>query len=291
MTGGIQEVTVSHEDHESIRAWAQQMRAEGLAARTVTEWPRVVLRAARWSTADPDRLTADELIDYLAGLPSAGTRQTYFTALQAWHRWLIHTGRRSDNPLDGLRRPRAPRREAHPVATGHLDALLGSGIRRRTRTAVLLCAYQGLRVHEAAKVRGEDVDLIGQRFRVMGKGGVEAWRPLHPLVATEAKRYPRRGYWFPSPIHPSRPVRRESLSAVISRAMARCEIPGTAHSLRHWLGTELLRSGANARTVQEVLRHASLATVQIYTLVDFDQQRAALLALPTPGPDPAGMSV
>jgi integrase/recombinase XerD len=281
MTEGVQPITLG-DDNESIHAWVQQMRAEGLAVRTVTEWPRVVLRAARWSAADPAELTAEQVIDYLAALPSAGTRQTYFTALHAWHRWLIGTGRRADNPLDGLRRPRAPRREAHPVATDHLTVLLQSGIRRRTRTAVLLCAYQGLRVHEAVKIRGEDVDLIGSRFRVAGKGGVDVWRPLHPLVAAEAKRYPRRGYWFPSPIHPNRPIRRESLSAVISRAMDRCGVPGTAHSLRHWLGTELLRSGANARTVQEVLRHASLATVQIYTLVDFDQQRAALLSLPTP---------
>ncbi|WP_289444876.1 hypothetical protein, partial [Klebsiella pneumoniae] len=75
-------------------------------------------------------------------------------------------GRRPDNPLDVLRRPRVPRRSAHPVATAHIDAVLGSGIRRRTRMAILLCALQGLRVHETAKVRGEDVDLLGQRFRV-----------------------------------------------------------------------------------------------------------------------------
>ena len=266
------------------------MRAEGLAERTLTEWPRVVLRAARHADADPTALTTDQLIDYLAELPSAGTRQTYFTALAAWHRWLRATGRRGDNPLDGLRRPRTPRRSAHPVATAHIDAVLGSGIRRRTRTAILLCALQGLRVHETAKVRGEDVDLLGQRFRVVGKGGVEVWMPLHPMIAQEAARYPRRGYWFPSHKYPGRPIRRESLSASISAAMRRSSVPGTAHSLRHWLATELLNSGADARTVQEIMRHASLATIQIYTQVSPGRQRAAVLRLPTPrtGPAPAG---
>lgn len=282
LTGGTQLTTESHRRSNALDAWVRQMRAEGLSTRTVTEWPLVVLRAARCSHADPTELTTDQLIDYLADLPSAGTRQTYYTALRAWHRWLLVTGRRADNPLDGLRRPRAPRREADPVATAHIDAVLGSGIRRRTRTAVLLGALQGLRVHEIAKVRGEDVDLIGGRFRVCGKGGVEVWLPLHPVIADEAKGYPRRGYWFPSHVHPGQPIRRDSLSAAISRAMRRSEVPGTAHSLRHWLANELLNSGADARTVQSLMRHASLATVQIYTRVDAGRQRAALDRLPTP---------
>lgn len=267
-------------DETLLSSWARRMRAEGLAERTITEWPRVVQRAARHADAGPATMTADQIIDYLAGLPTAGTRQTYFSALRAWHRWLVTRHVRADNPMDELSRPRAPRGEPHPVATSHIDALLVSGIRRRTRTAILLGAYQGLRVHEIVKVRGEDIDLIGQRFRVVGKGGVDKWMPLHPIIAAEARTYPRRGYWFPSPTRPGRPIRRDSLSAVISRAMDRAEVPGTAHSLRHWLGTELVRSGVNARIVQTLMRHASLATTAIYTLVDSDQQRAGLLALP-----------
>lgn len=291
-TGGIELRTESHEAAEALAAWVQQMRAEGLAQRTVVEWPRVVLRAARWIAASPTALHTDGLIDYLAALPSAGTRQTYFTALRAWHCWLVATRRRGDNPLDGLRRPRAPRREPHPVATDHLTVLLNSNIRRRTRTAILLCAYQGLRVHEAAKVRGEDFDLIGQRFRVVGKAGTEVWRPLHPVIAAEARRYPRRGFWFPSHTRPGRPIRRDSLSDAISRAMVRCNVPGTAHSLRHWFGTELLRAGVDARTTQTLMRHASLATTALYLLIEEDQQRAGLLTLPAPrvAPDPGDAS-
>jgi integrase/recombinase XerD len=278
VTGGIQAVV---DLPQPLDAWVVQMRAEGLSVRTVVEWPRIVLRAARWADAPPTALSTTDLADYLAALPSAATRQTYYTALRAWHRWLVATGRRPDDPLAALRRPRAPRGTPHPVATAHLEALLASGIRRRTRTAILLAAYQGLRVHEVVKVRGEDVDLIGRRLRVVGKGGVDKWLPLHPVIATEARRYPRRGYWFPSPSRPDHPIRRDSLSAVISRAMRRCDVPGTAHSLRHWFGTELLRSGANAREAQELLRHASLATVAVYTLVASEAQEAAINRLPT----------
>lgn len=269
-----------------LKDWARRMRAEGLAERTVREWPRIVGRAGRICGADPTTLTVDQLIDYLAGLPTASTRQTYFGALRAWHRWLVARGIRADDPTEDLRRPRAPRREAHPVATRHLDILLTSGIRRRTRTALLLCAYQGLRVHEAAKVRGEDVDLAGQRFRVVGKGGVDVWRPLHPLIAAEAAHYPRRGWWFPSHTRPGHPIRRESLSSAISRAMKRAGVPGTAHSLRHWLATELTSANVNARVAQTLMRHASPATMAIYAEVRREQQLGALLRLPLVRPRP-----
>jgi integrase/recombinase XerD len=275
---------------ELLAKWARWMRAEGLAERTVSERPRVVARAASATGCCPTAFTDEALVEYLADLPTAATKQTYFGALRAWHRWLVARGIRQDDPMDALRRPRAPRRDARPVATGHLQLLLESGIRRRTRTAVLLCSYQGLRVHEAAKVRGEDVDLVGGRLRVVGKGGVDKWVALHPLVAAEAQSYPRRGYWFPSPTRPNRPVRRESLSAVISRAMARAGVPGTAHSLRHWFGTELLNGGANSRQTQELLRHQSPATLQIYTLVTIEQQRAALLRLPLPRQRPVPLT-
>ncbi|NUP83862.1 MAG: tyrosine-type recombinase/integrase [Nonomuraea sp.] len=259
------------------------MRAEGLSTRTITERPRIVRRAARSLGADPLAFTTDDLVAYLAELPSSATKQTYYSALRAWHTWLQVCGVRDDDPLTGVRRPRVPRRRPRPVATGHLDLLLDSGIRGRTRTVVLLCSYQGLRVHEAAKIRGEDVDLISMTLRVVGKGAVDEVVPLHPLIAAEAAKYPRRGYWFPSYVRPGRPVRRESLSAVISRAMKRLGIPGTAHSLRHWYATQLLEeAGADLRTVQTLLRHASLATTQIYTEVNPARQRAAAERLPTP---------
>jgi len=285
VTGGSQLTTESYDSASRLLLdWATQMRAEGLAQRTIIERPRIVARAARVLDADPTTFTTAQLIGFVADLPSAGTRQTYYSALRAWHLWLQWSGHRDDDPMLRMKRPRAPRRQPHPVATSHIDVLLSSGIRGRTRTAVLLCSYQGLRVHEAAKIRGEDVDLIARTLRVVGKGGVDEVVPLHPLIAAEAQRYPRRGYWFPSHTRPGRPIRRESLSAAISRAMHRAGIPASAHSLRHWYATELLEAGADARTVQTLMRHASLATTAIYTRVSRERQRLAIAALPSPRP-------
>lgn len=256
------------------------MRAEALAKRTIVERPRIIRRAARTVGVDPLHFTTDQLIGYISGLPSAATKQTYFSALRAWHLWLDAHGHRPDDPMIRMRRPRGPRRTPHPVSTGHISVLLASGIRARTRTAVLLCSYQGLRVHEAAKVRGEDVDLISQTLRVVGKGGLDEVIPLHPLVAEEAANYPRRGYWFPSHSRPGRSIRGVSLSSCISKAMHRAGVPASAHSLRHWYATELLEAGADVRTVQTLLRHASLATTALYLRVNPERQKRAVVALP-----------
>lgn len=278
------------DEHDLLNDWATRMRAEGLAERTVHDRPAIVRRAALAAGATPAAMTTDQLVEYLAWLPSASTRQTYFSALRSWHLWLVARGIRPDDPTVDVRRPRAPRRRPRPVATGHVERVLNSGIRGRTRTCVLLCSYQGLRVHEAAKIRGEDIDLVSNTLRVVGKGGVDEVLPLHHLVAVEAKRYPVRGYWFPSHTRPGRPIHSTSLSAAISRAMHRAGVPGSAHSLRHWHATELVRSGVNARVVQTLMRHSSLATTALYIEVDADQQRAALAllpALPQPRRDPA----
>ena len=69
------------------------------------------------------------------------------------------------------------------MTTDHLRALLNSGIRRRTRTMVLLGAYEGFRVSEIARVRGEHIDGQSQRIYVRGKGGREDWLPCILLSA------------------------------------------------------------------------------------------------------------
>ncbi|MHD0307201.1 tyrosine-type recombinase/integrase [Rhodococcus erythropolis] len=68
----------------------------------------------------------------------------------------------------------------------------------------------------------------------------------------------------------------------MSTSMERAGVPGSAHSLRHWFGTNLVGSGADLRTVQHLMRHASLQTTQIYTLVADHQKTDAIAHLTLP---------
>ncbi|WP_281282084.1 tyrosine-type recombinase/integrase [Rarobacter faecitabidus] len=177
-------------------------------------------------------------------------------------------------------RPRVPRREPRPVDTKHIETLLASDIHLDTKTKILLMAYAGWRVSEVARAHGKQFDLIANRFTLKGKGAVEVTLPLHPILAEEARLRPRRGLWFPSPVDPHRSVRGDSVSTLIANAFARCGIDATAHQLRHWFASELLARGVDVRVVQVLMRHASLATTQVYTAVPDEMRRAAISKLP-----------
>lgn len=71
------------------------------------------------------------------------------------------------------------------------------------------------------------------------------------------------------------------LSTVLSDAFKRAGVDATAHQLRHWFGTNVLRAGGNLRVAQELLRHSSPAITARYTQVDDTERRAASVALPT----------
>ena len=146
-------------------------------------------------------------------------------------------------------------------------------MRRKTRAMVLLCAYQGFRISEAVAVKGEHIDLRRGTITVTGKGQVTAELPLSDVVRELSAEFPEAGYWFPSG---DGHVKANSASDTVGKAMRRAGVDGSAHSLRHYYGTQLLRRGANLRVVQELMRHASIQSTQIYTHVDDRRRRAGI---------------
>ena len=158
-------------------------------------------------------------------------------------------------------------------------AVLALPLKQRTRTMIILAAYAGLRAHEIAKIRGEDIDTRAGTITITGKGGRTDTLPAHALILQAAADHPRRGWWFPSPVNPGQPITAKNVGAVIAAALRRAGVNATAHQLRHRFATALLRSGADSRIVQTLMRHESLATTALYLAVDTDQQTTALNAL------------
>lgn len=265
-----------------LAEWSQWMQAAGMSARTIAD--RVQLVARFEAQQDASSLAANwrDIAAFLAcDRFSAGTRQTYYAHLRAWFHWLVLTDRRIDDPTAKVRAPKGPRRKPRPITVEQLGRILSTRMHRRTRAMVLLAAYEGFRVHEIAKMRGED--LRGGTLRVIGKGSVEWELPVHELVAELAAAMPVHGYWFPSHTRPGRPVTSKAVSAIMSDLMRRAGVPGTPHALRHFFGTEVLRSsGGNLVVTQQLMRHANVATTALYTQVEDAERRAAIAGLPTP---------
>lgn len=262
-----------------IDDWMLWQHASRLSPVTVEERIRVVVQFADDASVRPSTATAVDVVRWLSGHTewSASTAATYHSYLRAWFNWLCRMEHRLDNPMVKVGSPRYPDRVPRPVSDRDLISLLTTPMHHRTRVMILLAALAGLRVSEIARVRGEDLDLSGLRLYVNGKGGSRHWLPLHPVLIRVAGQMPARGWWFPANSRrPGAHIHPKSVSDIIGQAMRRAGARGTPHSLRHWTGTTLLDDGADLRTVQELLRHKSVATTQIYTKIPDERRNQAI---------------
>ncbi|WP_344071095.1 site-specific integrase [Microbacterium sediminicola] len=191
---------------------------------------------------------------------------------------------RTDDPADDTPRPKRPRSRPRPLSVAQVEAIYRAANRHRTRVYIALGVLAGLRVHEIAKFHTRDIDTEIGTLIITGKGGATEIIPLHPDLADLARHMPTTGYWFPPYIGSNDHVTRAAVYGAIKGAMRRADIEATPHQLRHTYGTELLRRGANTRTVQKLMRHAHLASTQIYTDPDWNDEQAAIHTLRlTPG--------
>lgn len=260
---------------DNITMWAMFMRAQSLSRRTIDERVSVTKRLVTDSGRDLPDIQPPDIAAWLGDLDvSATTRATYHGHLRAAFAWARTVGLVQVSPMDAVPKSRRPRSVPRPIESSQLDALLTACNRRKTRMMVHLALFAGLRVHEIAKIRGEDVDLDARTLYVDGKGGTRAIIPLHDRIASEARTFPNRGHWFPSKAGGH--VHSGSVSQVVGRTMRRAGISGTAHQLRHWYGTALLDAGTDVRVVQELMRHQSIQSTTIYTRVSDTQRRTAI---------------
>ena len=145
----------------------------------------------------------------------------------------------------------------------------------RDRAVLLLMYGSGLRIAEALSLLGGDVPL-GETLQITGKGGKQRLVPILPITREAVAAYADA---CPYPLDPKQPLFRGAKGGPLSqgmvqKAMAHARralgLPDTAtpHALRHSFATHLLSAGADLRSLQELLGHASLGSTQIYTKVD-----------------------
>lgn len=263
------------------RLWTVEMSARSLSVRTIDERLRVVDQFTQQTGVNAQVANFEDITLWLATLPSAITRHTYYVHLRAFYHWLVISDHRQDNPMSRVAAPKRPKYRPRPITDEQLRAVLTSPLRPATRTRIMLAAFAGLRVHEIAKIRGQDIDHATGMITVVGKGNKTAVLPVHPIILREAEHYPLRGWWFPSSTCPHTHVERRAVGSSISNAFARAGITMTSHQLRHYFATALLEAGADARVVQTFMRHENLQTTALYMNVSVRLQRQALDLLPT----------
>lgn len=262
--------------------WKLWQVAQRLSRRTINERLRVIRQLHEETGIQPIDIAAIDIVEWVAehdGDWSDSTAATYSSYLASWFKWLQLVDRRVDNPMIKVGTPRVPEREPRPVADADVIKLLQTRMWTSTRRMILLALLAGLRVHEIAQIRGEDFDFNARLLWVKGKGRKVKSIPLHPILVEVASEMPGAGWWFPMRGFESEHMLSKSVSDVIGRTMRRAGIRGTPHALRHWYASTMLDNGVDIRVVQELLRHKSLATTQIYTKVPDGQRHQAIAGL------------
>jgi len=230
---------------------------------------------------------------WLANLGTRGYARTSVArkaaAAGTFYAWAARRGMVEANPAALLSSPARGSRlptvlkvaEAERLATAPPS---GDPVGLRDRALLELLYGSGLRVAEACGLDLEDLDLEGQRVRVLGKGGKERVVPMGDFAAQAVLQYLEegRGAFLPEPDKRVRSAeeavffnrRKKRMTPRDARAMVqryvRFALAGRSvspHTLRHSFATHLLEAGADIRAVQELLGHASLATTQRYTHV------------------------
>jgi integrase/recombinase XerC len=285
---------------DAVDQFARQLASvAGRSAHTVRAYAADVVslldHASRMGRTDPAELDLTALRSWLARLRTVGAARSSLArraaAARSFCTWAHRAGLLPANPAATLATPRAHRalpavlREDEAAAMVTAPGEEASPVRLRDRAVLELLYATGIRVSELCGLDRADLDRTRRVVRVLGKGArqrsvpyggpaaqaLDDWlrlgRPsLAGLTSGEALLLGARG----GRLHPT-VVRR--LVAGYARAAG---LPTTSpHGLRHSAATHLLAGGADLRSVQELLGHASLASTQIYTHVSVERLRAA----------------
>ena len=233
---------------------------------------------------------------------SAASAGRTVVAVRGFHRFAVRDGLVGADPAAAVRPPVPAKRLPKALPLSDVERLLaaagaaGTVLALRDRALLELLYASGARISEAVGLDVDDLDLVpdertgavllrgkGGKQRVVPFGGparqaLEAWlvrgRPQLAAVGTGAGR----GAVFLN----ARGGRlsRQSAWTVLDRTAARAGVTAevSPHTLRHSFATHLLEGGADVRTVQELLGHASVTTTQVYTLVTVDSLREVYAA-------------
>jgi site-specific recombinase XerD len=188
-------------------------------------------------------------------------------AVRSFIRFTLGASRVPEIALPPRRRRRLPDAPKLADVEELLTAVAGDGPLAIRNTAILELTYScGLRSAEAVGLRLADVDFEQEAVHVLGKGGKERVVPLGERAALAVAAYLRDGR--PALARGANDalfisVRGRALDTSALRRLMR-----NPHRLRHAYATHLLEGGADLRTIQELLGHASLSTTQIYSHVD-----------------------
>lgn len=292
-----------------IEPFKRTLEARKRRPRGIQKTIRQIRLFVRWLDPDttmPDitEATIDRYQESLSHL-NASTIANYLIDVRGLCKWAKRQKLITEDPSEYLYLPKRRVSAPKPLKPAQLRALM-AGMRTPERypyggplmwqrhvLSIHLMLFAGLRISEASALKWDHIDLDDGLLMVYeGKGGKDRVVPLHSRLRLELEKVAeteRTGYVLKT---------RETLSSSGQSDEQICPIKTldntfrrwlpkhtgvhcSAHQLRHTFATQMLRHGADLRSIQVLLGHDSLETTMRYILVDPEQTRAAVDCMPT----------
>lgn len=280
------------EARSCIEGYLDHLRLERrVSAHTLRSYALDLLDLARWLEREGiglGTLGHKQLRSYLADLDRArysrSTINRRLSAIKGLFRWTCATELLESNPASPLSGPKRSSCLPSVLSAADIDALFAlfddggepSASQLRDAAVLELIYATGARVSEVSGLSLDGVDLVQREVKYLGKGSKERIVPMHQLACWRLADYLEQA----RPVllgskHSDRcfvssrgnPFSEAAIRRMFKDALARAGLDPhlSPHALRHTFATDVLAGGADLRSVQEMLGHASLSTTQIYT--------------------------
>ncbi len=270
---------------EHIAEFISALRLErGLSEATIAAYRRDLGQyAAHLEGREPNVDSVSGFIRSLTELaPSSVARKV--AALRTFHRFLVAEGLSSEDPTVLVETPRLPRSLPKALTVAEVELLLqapaaSTAMGRRDRALLEFMYATGARVSEVTALDQLDLDLEAGSVILTGKGNKQRMVPFGRYARAAIEAY------LPDRLAQRRPgadsgavflnqrggrLTRQGVWTIVRRQARRAGLPVDSvspHVLRHSAATHLVEGGADLRSVQELLGHASISTTQVYTRV------------------------
>jgi len=231
------------------------------------------------------------LIELYAAEYAVNTVNRKLSALRKFYMWLETEGLTASNPAKELQGPKRQQTLPHIIHKEDMCKILSycekqavkesgqaKALAVRNKSIIELLYATGIRISEASNLLLVNIDFNQRSIKVMGKGSKERILPVYPTAMQAIEIYVHQyrdsilngnksDYCFisDSGLHMSADSMRIMFKETILKAGV-CDSV-SPHAMRHTYATDLVEGGADLRSVQELLGHASLSTTQIYTHV------------------------
>ncbi len=264
--------------------------------RTLANYELALRQCREWRTPFKgwSELTADDFRAYLFDLMKKergrATIRLQFAAMRSFLKWLTRRRGWKANPLLEVQLPKREKKLPVVLTVTQIEAMLTLPLtQEKTKrdavwaperdAAILELFYStGMRLSELTALNVDDIDTYTETVRVFGKGKKERLCPVGSKALEAVQRYRAKAGVHDGALFLSKLRKRISIQGVddvVNKYWRASGLPVhlTPHKFRHSFATHLLNNGADLRSVQELLGHASLSTTQIYTHVSTQRMK------------------